>query len=206
VGSVQAGVSVNEPGSREIPPESENCGEIDSTTLAAARAGDTAAYLRLLRHYDARLRAVAWRVLHDADLMDDALQEVAVKALRGMSGFRGEAPLGAWLCRIAYTTSVTFAERRDRSTPVDPSELPDTPWQTDLAERVVDASVIDDALSTLPADQRIAVLLIDELGYGYAAAAHVLDVPLGTVASRVSTARARLRTELAPFFRQGGAS
>jgi len=206
VGSVQAGVSVNEPGSREIPPESESAGEADPATLAAARAGDTAAYLRLLRHYDARLRALAWRVLHDADLMDDALQEVAVKALRGLSGFRGEAPLGAWLCRIAYTTAVTLRERRDRLTPLDPAQLPDAPSQTDLADRVADASAIDDALAALPAEQRVAVLLIDELGYDYSTAAHVLDVPLGTVASRVATARARLRTELAPFFREGGAS
>jgi len=47
---------------------------------------------------------IADRVLRDRQLMDDVLQEVAIRALRGLPSYRGDAPLGAWLCRIATTT------------------------------------------------------------------------------------------------------
>src|SRR5262245_6653697 len=76
--------------------------EIDPHALAQARRGDERAFAAFVRHYDAGLRALAWRLLGDRALMDDALQETYVKAYRALPRFLGEAGPGTWLYRIAY--------------------------------------------------------------------------------------------------------
>ncbi|MEI6724757.1 MAG: sigma-70 family RNA polymerase sigma factor [Actinomycetes bacterium] len=173
-------------------------GEIAAEVVAAARRGDARAFEAILRHYDRRLRVVADRLLGDRQLMDDALQEVALKTVRGLPSFRGEAPLGAWLCRIATTTCLDMLRRRRPEDATAPDELPERADTTaDLADGLDARQRLGRALAGLPADQRVAVLLIDQFGYDFRAAADALGVPVGTVASRVATARSRLRAALA---------
>jgi RNA polymerase sigma-70 factor (ECF subfamily) len=173
-------------------------GEIGDEVIAAARRGDARAFETILRHYDRRLRVVADRLLRDRQLMDDALQEVAIKALRGLPSYRGEAPLGAWLCRIATTTCLDMLRRERPEDVTAPDELPERREATaDPADGLDARERLSGALAELPADQRVAVLLIDQFGYDFRAAAAALGVPVGTAASRVATARARLRAALA---------
>ncbi len=173
-------------------------GEIAPEVVVAARRGDALAFEAILRHYDRRLRVVADRLLGDRQLMDDALQEVAIKTLRGLPSFRGEAPLGAWLCRIATTTCLDMLRRRRPEDATAPEELPERADMTaDPADRFDARQRLRRALADLPADQRAAVLLIDQFGYDFRAAGDALGVPVGTVASRVATARSRLRAALA---------
>lgn len=180
-----------------IRPEGAG-GEVAPTVVAAARRGDARAFEIILRHYDRRLRIVADRILDDRQAMDDALQEVAIKALRGLPAFRGDAPLGAWLCRIATTTCLDHLRRRRPEDPTAPDELPaqSASWP-DPADQIGDRELLSAALLGLPADQRVAVTLVDQFGYDYRAAADALGVPVGTAASRVASARARLRAALA---------
>lgn len=171
-------------------------GEIAGSTVEAARRGDRDAFVAILRHYDRRMRVVAYRLLKERQAMDDVLQDVALKALRGLRTFRGEAPLGAWLCRIVTTTCLDDLRRRPREDPVefDELEVADQCFDQDAA---LDARThLAAALGGLPIDQRVAVLLIDQLGYDFRSAADALQVPMGTVSSRVAKARARLRTAL----------
>jgi len=172
-------------------------GEVADQVVAAARRGDARAFEAILRHYDRRLRVVADRLLQDRQLMDDALQEVAIKALRGLPSFRGEAPLGAWLCRIATTTCVDMLRRVRPEDATAPDEMPERPGAVDPADGLDARERLSRALAGLPPDQRVAVLLIDQFGYDFRAAADALGVPVGTVASRVATARSRLRAALA---------
>ena len=78
--------------------------EVADTVIAAARRGDHQAFTALVSHYDDRLRALAFRLLHDPEATRDALQDAYVKAYVGLSGFRGESEVGTWLHRIVYTT------------------------------------------------------------------------------------------------------
>jgi len=173
-------------------------GEIAPEVVAAARRGDAHAFEAILRHYDRRLRVVADRLLCDRQLMDDALQEVAIKTLRGLPSFRGEAPLGAWLCRIATTACLDMLRRRRPEDATAPDELPERADATADPADVLDARQrLGRALAELPPDQCLAVLLIDQFGYDFRAAADALGIPVGTVASRVATARSRLRAALA---------
>jgi len=176
----------------------ESRNEVGLAVIAAASRGDARAFETILRHYDRRLRVIAYRVLGDRQLMDDALQEVAIKALRGLPSYRGDAPLGAWLCRIATTTCLDHMRRMRPEDPTAPDDLPEpAAMGPDPADGLDARERLAAALATLPVDQRLGVLLIDQLGYDYRTAAEALGVPLGTVASRVASARARLRAVLA---------
>jgi RNA polymerase sigma-70 factor, ECF subfamily len=180
------------------PHRGQSGDEVEPAVIAAARRGDAQAFETILRHYDRRLRVIADRVLGDRQLLDDALQEVAIKALRGLPSYRGDAPLGAWLCRIATTTCLDYLRR---SRPEDlraPDNMPEpVSGGRDPADRLDARERLAAALAALPTDQRVAVLLIDQFGYDYRTAAEALGVPVGTAASRVAAARARLRAALA---------
>jgi RNA polymerase sigma-70 factor (ECF subfamily) len=177
----------------------ETTGEVDALVVARARRGEAAAFADIVRHYDDRLRAVAFRLLGDRDRMDDVLQEVYVKAFRSLPSFKGASALGTWLYRITYNACIDDLRRRpalvalsdfgDRSAEVaDPGAGPE-----DIATGRGDLAA---ALNALPPDQRTAVMLVDAYGLDYADAAEVLGVRVGTIGSRLSRARAVLRDAL----------
>ena len=175
----------------------ERVGELDDALLERARGGDHGAFSELMRHYDAGLRALAFRLLGDRSRMDDVLQETYVKAYRGLAKFRGDASARTWIYRIAYNACMDDLRRRPRAEEVPLDVAPPTASTApDPGDHVVLRSGLAAALARLPADQRAAVLLVDAEGFDYAAAGRVLNVAEGTVASRVSRARAALRKTL----------
>ena len=182
--------------------------EVPPGTLRRAREGDARAFADILEHYDERLRALAWRVLHDRQAMDDVMQEAAIKAFRGLSEFRGDAALGTWLHRITYTTCLNHLR--------DHGSLPGLGGRddeggdgtgaggndpADLAAAELD---LRDALLHLTPQQRVAVLLVIEQGYDLKSAGEILGIPAGTVGSRLTSARAALRRALRPSTGKGG--
>lgn len=170
--------------------------ENESSLVERARRGDVDAASDLFRRYDDGLRALAYRLLGDRDRMDDALQDAYVKAFRALPRFEGRASFGTWLYRIVYNVCVDELARVHRPTvPLDEAfEWVDpAPGAADvLPER----HRLADALGALAPEERAAVLLVDAQGFDYADAAVVLGVPEGTVASRLSRARASLRKAL----------
>jgi len=174
-------------------------GEPGAAVLDRARSGDEDAFAALVRHYDPGLRALAFRLLGSRDRMDDALQEAYVRAFRALPRFRGDAKLGTWLYRIAYNACLDELERGRRKGFVSLAEVPE---QEDTRPGPGEAAVRRDglarALGALSPEQRAAVLLVDAQGFTYGAAGRVLGVPEGTVASRLSQARAALRAALEP--------
>lgn len=165
----------------------------DADLVERARGGDGQAFTTLLRRHDEPMRRLAFRMLADADAMDDVLQEAYVKAYRSLPAYREDAQFGTWLYRITYNAcidEIRRTARRPRPT-VDDPEAPATSPGPEQA--VTEAEIVRTALAALPADQRATVVLVDSEGFDNETAALVLGVAPGTVASRLSRARAALR-------------
>lgn len=162
--------------------------------------GDREAFAEVLRRHDDRLRALAYKLLGgDRHRMDDVLQEAYVRAFRALPRFRRDADLGSWLYRITYNACVDELRRsRRRPEPVDIAEAAwGPPSGAPTPERVVGAAdTVTRALAALPFDQRLTVVLVDGEGFDNVTAARILGIAPGTVASRLSRARAAMRTAL----------
>jgi len=172
-------------------------GELAPSTLAAARSGDQRAFAGLVEHYDPRLRAFAYHLLGDPHQTDDALQDAYVKVFRGLPDFAGGSALSTWLTRITYTTCIDHLRRRGRLVPtLDLEPEPSLPQGPDPTDDLSSRGVVREALRRLPAEQRAVVVLVGVQGLDYGQAAEILEVPSGTVASRLSSARRTLRNAL----------
>ena len=165
------------------------------------------AFTALVSHYDDRLRALAFHLLGDPEATRDALQDAYVKAYVGLPGFLGEYEIGTWLHRIVYTTCLNHlrsAGRRPRQTDGSPDaqagrdEFGRDEAVRDLGDIVASTLDLAALLRSLPPEQRAAVILVDALGMGYKQTGEILGVAQGTVASRVTSARAKLRRALVP--------
>ena len=192
-----AGVGLGEDGAELIDLRERRPAEV-VTTEAAPHPGDHAGFAALVAAHDDGLRALTYHLLGSSQAMDDVLQEVYVKAYRGLAAFRGEASVGTWLHRIAYTTCIDHLRRAREADPITAETLErvaaaDAP-QDELALR----EQLRAALAALPPEQRVAVLLVLREGFSYTDAAQIMGVPRGTVASRVAAARSTLMASLAP--------
>ena len=187
---------------RETGPDVVTAGDGDdrrpvpSSVVEAARAGDTDAFMTIYDAYVTRLRGLAFRTLGDPDLIDDALQDVAVKAFLGLPRFRGECAVGTWLFQITYRTCLNLQRGRGRVVPLPDVELLADEAIADPAESVLQRIELAAALASLTTAQRAVVFLVLEEGLDHHAAARVLGVPPGTIASRLSAARAALARRL----------
>lgn len=174
--------------------------------VASARRGDTGAFNQLILMYQTLLYNVAYRMLHDQDAAADATQEAFLSAFRNIMGFRGGS-FKAWLLRIVMNAcydQLRVAQRRPTSSLDDLQVEPDhSALLTDSNESPEEYALrqdlgraIQDGLDTLPSDQRLTVILSDIQGLSYEEIAQVTGVSLGTVKSRLSRGRARLRDYL----------
>ena len=165
-----------------------------------AQGGDAAAFTALVRAFDPMLRALAYNLLGDRELMDDILQDAYLRAFRALPRFEGRSQVGTWLYRITYNACLDELRRRKRRRwfPVAHAGLEEAPDSTeDPVEHLARAGELRAALASLSPEERAAVWLVDAEGHDYGKAAEVLGVPEGTVASRLSRARAALREALA---------
>lgn len=170
----------------------------DSDALAARAArGDRRALETLLdRHVD-RVHAVCRRVLANRDDALDATQEALLAITRGIASFDGRSAFTTWLHRVATNAALDEARRSSRR-PRPVERVPDD-GHVVAADRTgaVDARLdVDEALRSLPEDFRVAVVLRDLCDLDYAEIAEVLDVPPGTVRSRIARGRAQLTAAL----------
>jgi RNA polymerase sigma-70 factor (ECF subfamily) len=168
------------------------CEELsDRAIVERAQRGDHRAFTELVGRHDRRLRTLAGRLLQNPERVDDALQEVYMKAFRTIGRFRGDANVGTWLYRITYNTCVDELRRRQ---PVRVNDDFDPPSiEPGPAERYAAASEVAHMLDRLSPELRATVVLVDGYGLGYADASRLLDVAPGTVASRLHRARQHLR-------------
>jgi RNA polymerase sigma-70 factor (ECF subfamily) len=168
--------------------------------VARAQAGDRDALDGLLRRHHDRIFALCRRMTgNDADAAD-ATQEALVALVRGLRRFDGRSAFSTWAYRVA--TNACLDELRRRKRRPDPSEvgtegeIPPTGGEPGLADAVTDRLDIDAALARLPVEFRTVVVLRDQMGMDYAAIAETLEIPVGTVRSRLARGRAALADSL----------
>ena len=158
------------------------------------------AFTAMVRRHDGRLRGLASRLLAaDRSRVDDALQEAYVRAYRALPDFRGEAELGSWLYRITYNACIDELRRTRRRPPPVDTAAPgwDRPGSAAGPEpEVAAADAVTRAVAALPDDQRVTVVMVDGEGFDNITAARILGVAPGTIASRLSRARAAMRHAL----------
>ena len=166
----------------------------DADLIAAHVAGDPLAFSELVRRHRDRMWATALRTLGDPDDAADAVQDALISAFRCAGGFRGHAQVTTWLHRIVVNACLDRIRRnRARPTAPLPDGSPEEPALTLDAMAVRESRLaVDDALSSLPAEQRAAIVLVDVEGYSVAETAQVLGIAEGTVKSRCARGRARL--------------
>ncbi len=178
----------------------------ESRLIAAAQQGDLAAFNQLVLHYQNFVYNVAYRILGDSDLAADAAQDAFIKAYKAIGHFRGHG-FKSWLARIVTNTCYDYLRSRKRRASESlegmvergepPPRLQDTgEGPQAYAERQELNQWLQWALQQLTEDHRVIITLIDIQGFSYEEAAHILGVSTGTVKSRLSRARARLRALL----------
>lgn len=182
--------------------------------IARSQLGDVNAFNQLVLHYQQMIYGVIFRMLGDRDIAADVTQDAFIAAFRGIQSFRGGSSFRAWLLRIASNAACDHWRRTQRH----PTESLDVHDNEDDAypAGVLNAAIatgqevnpeeyllnrelqelIQRGLQGLPLDQRVAVVLCDVQGLSYEEIAETTQATLGTVRSRISRGRARLRDYL----------
>jgi len=160
--------------------------------LLAARAGDRVAFGAAVRASQADVWRFCAHLVGRVDA-DDVTQDVYIRAVRALPGFRGDASGRTWLLAIARHACADAVRRRARGRRRDQAAAARAALRSaDRAEAVA----VEELIASLPADQRVAFVLTQLHGLAYDEAASVCGVPIGTIRSRVARARADLVARL----------
>lgn len=175
------------------------------------RSGDLAAFEALVTHTEARLLALAWRLLGDRHLAQDAAQEAYLRAFRSLHTYRLGASFEAWLTRITVHACFDLARKRGpRPVAVDSLDhqgLLATPPEAEASVlHQQRRALVQQALATLPQAERAALVLRDLEGHSTEETARILGVRPVTVRSQAASARAKVQAfcQLALTRPQGG--
>jgi RNA polymerase sigma-70 factor, ECF subfamily len=161
-----------------------------------ARLGDGLALEQLLRDNHDRIYAVCRRLTaNDADAAD-ATQEALIAVVRGLPRFDGRSQFSTWVYRIAVNASIDELRRRSRRPVPGLENVHLTAAPSD--ETVATAVDVESAVMQLPVDYRAPVVLRDMCGLDYAEIEEILEIPAGTVKSRIARGRAALVRMLDP--------
>ncbi len=173
-------------GSLDVSDRQEERSMLDRCAL-----GDERAIRWILSRYRDRVVRLAAHVLHNSREAEDVAQEAFVKAFRQIAQFRGDSGFYAWLYRIVINLCLDRMRRKCVSAemPLDgamPSLVATTP---DIEKRLA----VEQVLNSLTPPMRAALILREVEGLEYAEIAAVLEIPVGTVRSRLNTAREQFR-------------
>jgi RNA polymerase sigma-70 factor (ECF subfamily) len=175
--------------------------------VEACRAGRTEAFSLLVQRYQGRLYPTIARLVGSADDTEDILQDAFVRAFEKLDQFQGDRSFYTWIYRIAVNLALSgHRRRRVRSAPpgrrrpaprgahpADESAEADPAAPLERAER---ERIVRAALDRLGPEHRAVVVLKDFDGHRYEEISAILDIPVGTVRSRLHRARCELRDRL----------
>ena len=180
----------------DLPPARDPAFQANvlAALVAAAAAGSSGAFARLVERHQQGLRAFLRRVCRDWALADDLAQETFLTAWSRLGALPPGANVGAWLCGIGYRKHLTHLRgaRRSARREADWRQIAPGDARPDLDDRLT----LDAAMADLPAEQRACVALCLAAEFSHAEAALALGLPLGTGKSHVARGRARLLSAL----------
>jgi len=175
----------------------------DDELIQASRRGDSAAFGCLVRKYQDRLLSALFHVSGSRDEAEDVAQEALVQAYVKLASFAGESSFYTWLYRIAFNTAISRRRKRRGETSVEHTRdltgsepLDDREPAEDRLLRQERAVQVQQALAGLPDEFRSVLVLRELEGCDYDTIARILDLPVGTVRSRLHRARLQLKEQL----------
>lgn len=182
----------------------------DRNLVRRAKAGEVGAFDALVEKYQHRILKLAGRYVSDRTARQDVAQEAFIKAWRNIKTFRGDSQFYTWLFRITVNTAMNHlaaARRRpERTLPPGDEENPsmddmradlDTPEGEVEAEEI--AAIVNEVISGLSEDLRVAITLRELEGMSYEQIAYIMKCPVGTVRSRIFRAREAIDEQLRPI-------
>lgn len=184
--------------------------EADIEMVLAVREGDTTAYRGLVEKYQTRVYQMVYGMLRNQEDARDITQDAFVKAYDNLARFRLESSFYTWIYRIAMNLAIDFLRKqkrrgttefdetianRDGTGAIDEQHHQDSPSKSLERKQLYDRIMA--ALQELPEDQRQVILLRELEGLSYKEIADVMEIPEGTVMSRLYYARKKLQKLLA---------
>jgi RNA polymerase sigma-70 factor (ECF subfamily) len=169
--------------------------------VASAQHGDRSAFSELVRIHTRGVFNVVYRMCGDALVAEDAAQETFIRAWQNLSSYRPQTPLRNWLYRIAFNAGMDMLRKEKRIIPTDIDDLqltderPGPESQVSQHERT---AMVQKAVLSLPDASRAVLVLREYEGMSYHEIADALDIPVGTVMSRLNYARKLLKDKLEP--------
>ncbi|MCC6404166.1 MAG: sigma-70 family RNA polymerase sigma factor [Fimbriimonadaceae bacterium] len=195
-------------GKTSLVGKADRDAELDSTIQSKCARQGLGAFSAIVDTYQARLYGFVLRMVRDPRDAEDVTQEVFVRAYQGMAAFDGRSSVRTWLFRIAHNLCVDRHRKAthrgfDRLATEDELsafEKSDSTW--DPEKLVLDGELqatVSNAVGELSEKLRAVLLLHDQEGMGYAEIAGALDIPVGTVKSRLFLARASLQQTISEY-------
>lgn len=169
----------------------------DHDLIAYAQQGDRQAFTELVYRYQNSIVSLTYRMCGDLHLAEDTAQEAFVRVWQNLDSYKPQYAFRSWLYRIATNAALDSLRRERPTTELDTLSLADlgaSPEQT--AEENQRAAHVRRAIAQLSEPVRIVLILREYQELTYREIADVLDIPIGTVMSRLNTARIQLRREL----------
>ena len=172
--------------------------DTDALLVERYLAGDTDAFAELMRAHEDRVFAICLRMLRDREAALDATQDTFITVFRKADRFAGRSAFSTWLYRVAVNTCYDHTRRSHRRR-TEPLPEHNDPADASTGDAYLAAEVrpdIEAALAALPEEFRTAVVLADLEGLALQTVSDVLEVPVGTVKSRVFRGRRLLAEAL----------
>jgi RNA polymerase sigma-70 factor (ECF subfamily) len=168
----------------------------DAELLSCIASGNGAAFGLLAERLSPMLKRTLYRLgLTDSEI-EDTMQETLIRIWRGSASYKGESSVSTWACRIALNQGVSTFRSKKSHTSIEPVVVAvgdtETTW-----ERRLQAEAVRKAVVSLPLQLRTVVVLREFEDLSYRTIAEILQIPIGTVMSRLHEGRSRLRRQLA---------
>lgn len=179
----------------------------DSRLIRECLKGRTAAFDELIRRYKDRLYNVVYRLVDNSQDAEDIVQDTFLSAYQSLASFKGDSQFFTWLYRIAANTAISMKRKQRVALSIDasrngeshePLDGSETSRPGHALERAEQERRVQEALNRLSAEHRTVLILKDMEDLKYEQMAEILQVPIGTIRSRLHRAREELRQLLHP--------
>jgi RNA polymerase sigma-70 factor (ECF subfamily) len=175
----------------------------DHRLIAECLQGNTAAFGVLVRRYQERLYHSVYRLVENAEDAQDVVQDAFLNAYQSLVGFKGDSLFFTWLYRIAVNTAISLKRKQrvmarmemrcDEERPLEPLDPSAASRPEHAVEQAEQETRVRQALARLSPEHRAVLVMKEMEGQKYEAMAEILQVPIGTIRSRLHRARMELR-------------